>query len=452
MAFKNSRSEIRFAWHRLFTIILIFIFGCSANNYYRGLKELDKDSLQEAVNYFQEAEKENPNNYKIKRDLGVAYYKSQMFDEALLKLQEAKELKPHDGKTIFYLGVTYEAKKMDDQAIEEYKSYQQVSRYGGFRKQISKRIKQLNFEKVTREVKSAISNESNLNAASIPENTIAVLDFKNLSTNQDLNPLQKGLAQILLTDLAKVKKITVLERLRLNKLLEEIELGGGELVANESAPRVGKLLGARKIVQGGFTDLSDQDIRIDASLTETATTMSFPVEEIEGKLEAIFNLEKELAFNIIDELGIELSKEEREAIQKIPTESLLAFIAYSKGLDYEDQGMFDEAEQEYKAALTIDPGFDLAQDGIQELEITKSAMQEPMIDMTQFELQFNSSSTVAVQSSRISRLITTSVAAQTGQTPQGDNDTREPVQEDSGSDNVTSSTATVPIRIPLPSN
>jgi tetratricopeptide (TPR) repeat protein len=267
-----------------------------------------------------------------------------------------------------------------------------------------------------------------------------------------LNPLQKGLAQMLITDLSKVRKLRVVERLKLQRLLEEMKLGATGLVDPKTAPRVGKLLGTQKLVSGAFTDLTQENMRIDASLTETATSSISEVKEVTGKLVTIFRLEKQLAFQVIDELGIRLTKEEREAIQKIPTESLLAFIAYSKALDFEDRGMYDRARQEYQKALAIDPNFDLAQQGLQEVETAKSAATEPKLPAPALESEFEQSETELPGNALESRLITTSIAAQVGQTPQGDNDTREPVQEDTGTDTPATNAATVPLRIRLPDN
>ncbi|MFQ5769513.1 MAG: tetratricopeptide repeat protein, partial [bacterium] len=103
---------------------------------------LKKDSFAEAINLLVEAEQENPNNYKIKRDLGVAYYKTEQLDKALDKLQEAKTMQAADSKTIFYLGLTYESKDMLTEAINEYKNYKNLGRSRRFRNEISKRIKQ----------------------------------------------------------------------------------------------------------------------------------------------------------------------------------------------------------------------------------------------------------------------------------------------------------------------
>ena len=429
-------------------LLTAMLSSCVTSHYSLGVSHLNKNEYNEAIQSLEAAEQEKPDDYRIKRELGVAFFKMRQYDKAIAKLQEAKGINAKDGKTVFYLGLAYESKNMIGEAIDEYKNYRNVSRTGGFKNEISKRIKQLTNEKISKEIATAIADEENLNVTEIPDNTIAVLYFKNLSSARELDPLQKGLAQMLITDLSKVKQLTVIERIKLQRLLEELELGSTGFVDEKTAPRVGKLIGAKKLVTGAFTELSDEQLRIDASLAETATSKILEVDEVTGKLEALFDLEKKLALSIIYDLGIELTKEEQDAIQKIPTESLLAFIAYSKGLDFEDRGLFDLAEAAFQKAVAIDPNFQQAKEGLEEVKVAKKAATEAKLTNLELETEFEETVSEVTGTSTSSRLLETSLAAQTGQTAQGDNDTREPVAQAQGRDKLTA--ATLSIRIPLP--
>ena len=439
-----KRLKSKAAYLLLLGLLSLFLMNCASSRHNKGMRHLKNNEFTEAIALLKQAEKEKPDSYKIKRDLGIAFYSARRFDEALAKLQRARDLKPDDSKTAFYHGLTYEAKGMLNEAIGEYKGYLTLKGSRKFKKEISKRIRQLTLEKISSEITEALAQEQNINVGAIPDNTVAVLSFKNLGDSREYDPLQKGLAQMLITDLAKVKKLKVVERLKLQTLLAEIELGSSGVVDAATAPRVGKLLGAKKLVNGAFTDLAGDDFRIDASLTETATSKVLQVDEVTGKLDKLFQMQKELAFSIIDDLGVQLSKEEREAIQKIPTESLLAFIAYSKGLDFEDKGMFSQARQAYQKAVQLDPNFAQAQENLSEVDTNKSAATEPKVAASKLEEDLESAE-VDVGGGREARLTATGLAAQTGQAPQGDNDNRTPVIENS-------TNARIPIRIPLGGN
>lgn len=435
----------------LLLLLVLAATSCSKSTYRKGLGQLDSGSYAEAIQLFEAAAVEDSTDYRVIRDLGVAYYKSNRFDDAIDRLTRADAMRPGDGKTLFYLGMAYEAKGMIAEAIIQYKQYRNLSGSRGFKKEISKRIKQLSDEQVTEAVARAITIEQAIDVEAIPPNTVAVLDFENVADSPELEPLRKGLAQMVITDLAKAREVQVVERFRLRMLLAELEFGQSGLVDQESTPRVGKLLGVRRIVKGGFMDLAGKDIRIDASITEIATTELFSIDEIEGELATIFRLEKKLVFEIIDELGVDLTPEERAEIERIPTESLLAFMAYSRGLDYEDQGLFDQAGAEYQKAIDIDPGFAMARESLEDVEIASKAATEAKVDLADLESTFEPDfKDEIVGPDKMARLLGSSLAAQTGQAPQGDNDTRSPVQEATGTDKPNPTQVIVPIRVPLP--
>lgn len=90
--------------------------------------------------------------------------------------------------------------------------------------------------------------------------TVAVLPFVNSAIGQanvELAPLSKGIADLLITDLAQNPAIRVVERENIASILTEQNLARDGRVDDATAVRLGKLLGARHIVTGSFvTDRS----------------------------------------------------------------------------------------------------------------------------------------------------------------------------------------------------
>jgi hypothetical protein len=76
---------------------------------------------------------------------------------------------------------------------------------------------------------------------------------------------------------------------------------------------------------------------------------------------SFLRLEKDLAFRMFDLLGVRLSTSEREAVQKLPTDNMIAFMQYYRGLDFEDRGMVKEAQNAFSSAVRVDPKFSRAQ-------------------------------------------------------------------------------------------
>jgi tetratricopeptide (TPR) repeat protein len=83
-------------------------------------------------------------------------------------------------------------------------------------------------------------------------------------------------------------------------------------------------------------------------------------------LDQLFDMEKRLVLDLFTNLNVQLSTAERNAIEQRPTRSLAAFLAYSRGLELEDQGRYDEASRSFDNALRIDPSVLPAQQKSQE--------------------------------------------------------------------------------------
>lgn len=155
-------------------------------------------------------------------------------------------------------------------------------------------------------------------------------------------------------------------------------------VTKETAPRIGALLGARRFVQGTFAPLGSDDIQLGASLLEIASGgLTAAGEPVVGPRQEVLRLEKRLVYGVLDALGVEPTPEEREEIDRLPTDSFLAFLAYSRGLYLEDLGRTQDALGAYLEALRADPGFAAAQE--KEAVLTTTSADEMEFDRTVLE-------------------------------------------------------------------
>ncbi len=115
-----KKLKLKVAYFLLLGLLSLFLMNCATSSHNKGMRHLKNNEFTEAIAFLKHAEKENPDSYKIKRDLGIAFYSARRFDEALVKLQEARDLKPDDSKTVFYSGLTYEAKGMLDHDVRQH--------------------------------------------------------------------------------------------------------------------------------------------------------------------------------------------------------------------------------------------------------------------------------------------------------------------------------------------
>ncbi|RPJ04027.1 MAG: hypothetical protein EHM28_14175, partial [Spirochaetaceae bacterium] len=97
------------------------------------------------------------------------------------------------------------------------------------------------------------------------ERIISVMYFQNTTNTADYAWLSKGIADMLITDMAGQGNIRVVERADLEKILREQELAVSDLFDAAGAVRIGKLASAREAVCGSFI-IQGTTIRIDAKL------------------------------------------------------------------------------------------------------------------------------------------------------------------------------------------
>ena len=71
---------------------------------------------------------------------------------------------------------------------------------------------------------------------------------------------------MLITDLSKIKGIKVLERVKMQALVEELGLGISGLVEAKTFPRVGRLLGAQHLVGGDIVKGKMEDFQLPEGL------------------------------------------------------------------------------------------------------------------------------------------------------------------------------------------
>lgn len=214
--------------------------------------------------------------------------------------------------------------------------------------------------------KQTMEQEKALKTTAAP-NAVGVLYFFNLTRQSDLDPLQKGLTVMLITDLSKVKSLTVVERVRLQALVEEMKLGVSGLVEESTAPRVGKMLGARWLVGGNLLGGQPSPLQIKSNVLDVPSTQITGQPSAEGVLEELLRMEKELVLEIVKFLKIVPTPQEEIELKKPITISVKALLDYSKCVDLSDRKNYQEAAKSCESAIQADPNFDLARTTLNEL-------------------------------------------------------------------------------------
>jgi TolB-like protein len=209
--------------------------------------------------------------------------------------------------------------------------------------------------------------------------TVAVLYFNNSaigSANAELQPLSKGIADMLIGELAANPNIRVVERDQIQKVLEEQKLSTDGKVDNESAVKVGKLVGAHYMVTGGFVTDRTGRMRFTARVFNTETSLIVfpaaggPTGVVDGKIDNFMELVVQLAAKIntgakLPDIPARVGEARKEAAKKVPYE---AIALYSKGLAAKDAGNKSEAVSLFQKSLDKFPQFEKAQSELKKLQ------------------------------------------------------------------------------------
>ena len=188
-----------------------------------------------------------------------------------------------------------------------------------------------------------------LNARTKDKNAkrIAIIYFDNSGGEPSLDKLKKGLADMLITDLSNINMLAIVERDKLESILKEQKLNNSKEFDQNTASKVGKLLGAQIILTGGYFEMMGS-LRLDARFIDVETGKILKADGVDGQTSNFFKIQKQLAWKIINTLDIKISDAEKKAIEGNEKTKALSFEdakLYSQALDYYDKGDMKKAKE-----------------------------------------------------------------------------------------------------------
>lgn len=198
--------------------------------------------------------------------------------------------------------------------------------------------------------------------------TLAIMYFDYSGNDEDLGVLRKGLAQMLISDLSRVDGVRIVERDRLQEILDELKLNQTTQIDKRTAGRVGKLLGAKYMVLGGYFDLMGS-LRVDARLVEVETGRVIASFGATGKHDDFITLEQRVAEDLERHLAsgdIEgYVPGKRGAVERPPVKrpkrlTTRTAARYGKALDARDRGDKEAEKKELEHVVAEAPDFTLA--------------------------------------------------------------------------------------------
>jgi TolB-like protein/Tfp pilus assembly protein PilF len=189
--------------------------------------------------------------------------------------------------------------------------------------------------------------------STIPEKSIAVLPFENLSEDKSNGYFAEGIQDEILTRLSKIADLKVISRTSTQKYKS----------APDNLREVGRQLGVANLLEGSVQK-SGNAVHINVQLVKAATDEHVWAESYDRELQNIFGVESEVAGKIAEALDAELSGAEEKALSIGPTSNVAAYDAYLRARSIEATRFDLPGEQQvasdYARAVQLDPAFALA--------------------------------------------------------------------------------------------
>lgn len=137
--------------------------------------------------------------------------------------------------------------------------------------------------------------------------------------------------------------------------------------AERHGPRAGRILGARRLLGGIFEappEGVEGAVTVHARLVDTVDGAGVAEFTTQQPLERFGQVAGEVVLRTCEALRLPLTPEQLRRLASLPpaTRSMAAFLAFGRGIDFEERGLYDEAAAAYAEALRLDARFALARE------------------------------------------------------------------------------------------
>ena len=183
---------------------------------------------------------------------------------------------------------------------------------------------------------------------------VAVLPFSNLSEDPNNAFFAGGVHEDVLTQLSYIKKLRVISR---TSMIKVAELG-------MEVREIGKHLGVSHVLEGSVRRAGEQ-VRVTVQLIDAETDEHVWADNFDRKLDDIFAIQSEIAEKIAAQLKAELTPEEINQIEQVPTKSNEAYDLYLQARElsrvWRGADTFKDMLPLLEKAIDLDPDYLKAQ-------------------------------------------------------------------------------------------
>lgn len=195
-----------------------------------------------------------------------------------------------------------------------------------------------------------------LKSESVRNKTVAVLPFINVGGEAEEEYFSDGMTDDILTQLGKIAALKVISRTTMMRYKG----------TTKGPPEIGKELNAGVVLEGSVRRSAGQ-VRITAQLIDANTDEALWSESYDKEFTQIFAIQSDVARRIAKSLETTLSSDEKQRLERKPTNNLEAYELYLKGRYYWNQRLPEKLNKGidlFKQAIEKDPDYALAYAGL----------------------------------------------------------------------------------------
>jgi TolB-like protein/Flp pilus assembly protein TadD len=195
------------------------------------------------------------------------------------------------------------------------------------------------------------------------EKSIAVLPFQSLSDEKENAYFADGIQDDILTNLSKIGDLKVISRMSVMSYR-------GDALRN--AREIGKALGVATLLEGSVRRIGNR-VRVSVQLINANNDEHIWAEDYDRDLTDVFAIQTDLAQKIASALQAKLSPNERERLDRRPTQNSDAYLLFIQAHDYANRpdhfrDTSLKAEELFEQAIKLDPKFAAAYAGLSMVE------------------------------------------------------------------------------------
>ena len=179
--------------------------------------------------------------------------------------------------------------------------------------------------------------------------SVAVLPFKNLSSDAGQDFFSDGITEEVITALGRFSNLLVVAKSASFQFKDR----------NLAPAEIGHLLDARYLLEGSVRRAGDR-VRVGAELTEAATGRHVWSEAYDAEVKDIFGVQDDIARRVVGAAAVRLTRFERDRVLAKPTENLAAYEYVLRGREFfshATRDSNDEAQEMYQHAIDLDPRY-----------------------------------------------------------------------------------------------